>query len=105
MVWWKQSGPSVQEPSTSQSVRAIATRGDRARRLSAANARIARYVLPVAATACLASALSPVLGGPGALGSIFLAAGAMAAGLMVLAARYYPRVLRDDAVADVDRAA
>jgi hypothetical protein len=105
MVCWKHSGPSVQEPSTSQSVRAIATRGDRARRLSAANARIARYALPVSATACLASALSPVLGGAGALGSISLAAGAIAAGLMVLAARYHPRVLRDDAVADLDRAA
>jgi len=59
----------------------------------------------VAAAACLASALSPVLGGSGALGLVLLAAGAIVAGVMVLAARFSPHVLHDSAVAQLDRAA
>ncbi len=105
MVSWKHSGRPVNESSARQSVRSSAARGDRARRVAAANRRIARYALPVTASACLASALIPVLGGPGSVGLTLLVAGAAIAGATVLAARFAPRVLHDGVVAQLDRAA
>ncbi|MEO7275287.1 MAG: hypothetical protein ABIX28_14185 [Vicinamibacterales bacterium] len=88
-----------------QSVHAIAVRGDRARRRSAAYLRVARHAPAVAAVACLASALSPVLGGPRVLGPILLAVGVVVAGVSIVAARFLPRGLHDRAVAELDRAA
>jgi hypothetical protein len=105
MVNWKHSVQPVQDTSASQSVRAAAARGDRARRVSAAKTLIARGALPAAVSACLASAVAPLLGGPERSGLFVLAAGVVAAGLTILLARYYPRVLRDHDVAEVDRAA
>ena len=105
MVSWKHSGPSVQESLASQSVRAIATRGDRARRVSAALGRIARYAPAVAAAACLTSVLSPSWAAPPLWVRSCSRAGLAVAGGDRPAARYCPRALDDDAVAQLDRAA
>nr|ADC36103.1 hypothetical protein [uncultured bacterium 126] len=95
----------MQESLATESVRAIASRGDRARRTSAAHGRVARLAPVVAAAACLTSMLSSIMGGPASLGPILLGAGLAVAGATVTAARYRPRALRDDAVAQLDRAA
>ena len=95
---------SVHEPSASQSIRHIAARGDRARRVSVAHRRAARFALPAAATAVLASAVTTVLGGPRTVGLALLAAGAVAAVLTALEARR-SRLVPDDVAAAMDRAA
>ena len=104
MVSLAHSDRSVQETPPSQSIHQVAARGDRARRVSFAKGRIARFVLPVAAVACLASALAAVVGGPRAIGLAVLVVSAAAAGFTVLTARRV-RVISDDAVAELDRAA
>jgi hypothetical protein len=95
---------SVDETSANQTVRHIAARGDRARRVSVADGRLTRFGLPVAAGACLVSALAPVLGWPPASGLFLLGAGAIAAGVTALSARR-ARSISDDVVAELDRAA
>jgi hypothetical protein len=72
--------------------------------LSVVKGRIARFVLPVAAIAWLASALAAVLGGPRTIGLWLLVAGVIAAGLAVLAVRR-ARPISDNVVAELDRAA
>ena len=104
MVSLAHSDRSVQEAHPSQSVRHVASRGDRARRVSFANGRIARFVLPVAAAAFLASALAALAGGPRIIGLLLLAGSAIAAGVTVLSARR-ARLVPDDVVAELDRAA
>ena len=95
----------MQDTSASQSVRALAARGDRARRVSAARTLIGRIAPAAAALACVASVVAPVLGGPKGLGLFILAGAVIASGLTVLTARYYRHELGDRAVAELDRAA
>ena len=72
--------------------------------MSAAKIRVARFALPLTAVAFLASAISAVLGGPRIIGLFLLVASAIAGALTVLAARR-ARVISEDVVAELDRAA
>jgi hypothetical protein len=72
--------------------------------VSFANGRIARLVLPVAAAAFLASALAALAGGPRIIGLLLLVGSAVAAALTVFSARR-ARLVPDDVVAELDRAA